>query len=247
MKVVSLVPSWTETLVEAGVDVVGRTRFCLHPHEKVKAIPVVGGTKDWNLEKIKALNPDLLILDREENPKFMGEAGIPFLATHVTCVEDMPKALGELSSTLGIPKLNALSLEWTAMIKRSARPRWDQSQELPSLIEWGIKPTQKIEKIIYVIWKDPWMVVSKDTFIGSMLKYLGMENLIQTYSEKYPKLDLQSEPAKESTLLLFSSEPYPFLKKREGLSELGFPYAFVNGENLSWFGIRSLRFLQGSR
>ena len=88
------------------------------------------------------------------------------------------------------------------------------------------------------------MTVSRETFVGSMLSYCGLSEYLPGYPDKYPKLDLEHEE-KKSTLLLFSSEPYPFLQHRSGLEELGFPYAFMNGESFSWFGVRSLRFLQG--
>src|SRR5437868_6660844 len=101
MRVVSFVPSWTETLLSSGVEVVGRTRFCIHPHEKVAAIPVVGGTKDWNLEKLRALKPDLLLLDQEENPKFMAEQSeFPFHATHIESVQSVAGALRAMGERL---------------------------------------------------------------------------------------------------------------------------------------------------
>ncbi len=94
MRVVSLIPSWTETLLEAGVNVVGRTRFCVYPADKVRNIPAVAGTKNWDFAAIKALKPDLLLLDKEENPKWMAEqTEIPVFSTHITSIQSMPGAL----------------------------------------------------------------------------------------------------------------------------------------------------------
>lgn len=241
MRVVSLVPSWTETLLEAGADVVGRTRFCIHPHSKVSAVPRVGGTKDWDLPRIQALKPDLLILDKEENPRFMAEAGLPFWASHITGVEAVAPALRDLAERTGLPKLSNLAAQWAAL--PAVHREWKIAMDLPGLIEWGRQPTGTIDKIVYVIWKDPWMRAGANTFIGSMLGRCGLSGLLDQGTEKYPKFDPSGyDPA--TTLLLFSSEPYPFLKRKAEVAELGFAHAFVDGESFSWFGVRSLRFLE---
>lgn len=241
MRVVSMVPSWTETLIAAGVDVVGRTRFCIHPGDKIKSIPAVGGTKDWNWDKIRELKPDMIVLDKEENPKMMSEQQeIPFVATHVTAIEDMPQALKYLSQHLKNQKLEEFAKEWEKVLEKPVV----QKPDIPAVLQWGRTPSKVIKKVIYLIWKNPWMTVSADTFVGSVLSYCGQKKMLPTYPQKYPQIDLENLTDKESTLLLFSSEPYPFLKKQETLADLGFPYAFVDGEKLSWFGIRSLRFLQ---
>ena len=100
-----------------------------------------------------------------------------------------------------------------------------------------------VSQVLYVIWKDPWMGVSRDTFIGSVLDRFWWGGLLPVFPVKYPELELTKyDPAR--TLLLFSSEPYPFLKRRAELDGLGFPYAFVDGESLSWFGVRTLAFLE---
>ncbi|MEK7355220.1 MAG: helical backbone metal receptor, partial [Bdellovibrionota bacterium] len=241
--VISLVPSWTETLIEAGVDVIGRTRFCVHPQRRVKAIPVVGGTKDWNWDRIVELNPDLLVLDQEENPKCMSEQKeFPFLATHVRSVGDVASSLRLLGRSTGNARLSEIASDWDRVLARPLPEPWVLGREIPGLVEWGRKPSVPVTKVVYVIWREPWMAVSRETFIGSMLERCGFGELVSSYPEKYPKVSLESEG--ESTLVLFSSEPFPFLKKRDGIAELGFPYAFVDGEKFSWFGVRSLEFLR---
>ncbi len=241
MRVVSLVPSWTETLIEAGVDVVGRTRFCIHPKDRVAGIARVGGTKDWDFERIRGLKPDLLVLDREENPKFMSEQSeIPWIATDVRSVEDMPGQLDLLAERTGSEELRRIGERWRAILKISPQPR---SKDPPSLLEWGRKPSGAVEQAIYLIWRDPWMAAGRGTFIASVLDRFGWGELVPEMGSKYPKVDLEALD-RGRTLLLFSSEPYPFLKKRADLDALGFPYAFVDGENLSWFGVRALRFLE---
>lgn len=241
VRVISMVPSWTETLIEAGVKVVGRTRFCIHPEEIIKTIPAIGGTKDWNWDKVRELKPDVIVLDKEENPKIMADQKeIPFIATHVTAMEDLPLELRNLSFHLKNDKLEDFAKEWENSLLKKVSLR----DELPALIQWGKKPDQPIEKIIYLIWKNPWITVSRNTFIGSVLSYFGKKDFLQIYPEKYPQIELEKLSNKESTLLLLSSEPYPFLKKSECFVEMGFPFAFVDGEKLSWFGLRTLRYLQ---
>jgi hypothetical protein len=241
MRVVSLVPSWTETLLECGVEVVGRTRFCIHPAPRVRSIPVIGGTKDWDLKAIAELKPDLVVLDREENPKSMSEESQwPWLATHVASCEDLPRELALLQAKIPTADFRFVIERWERVLREPKLSRWNGG-DFPGLIEWGQKPKSEIEKIVYVIWKNPWMAVSKKTFIGSVLERCGLGTV--EFSKKYPEF-LMSDFTATNTLFLFSSEPFPFLKQKRSLEELGVPYAIVNGESFSWFGIRSLKFLE---
>lgn len=238
MKVVSMVPSWTETLLAAGVDVVGRTRFCIHPEDQVKNIPIVGGTKNWTWEKIVEINPDLILLDREENPKFMSEqTTFKWHASHVQSISDMPEQLDQLAKLLSNLKLKDLSDRWKNVLSLPKVTR----DLFPGIIEWGRQPAKPIKNVLYLIWKDPWMTVSQDTFIGTVLDLYNIQLL--KFSTKYPEVNLDDYNPDE-TLLLFSSEPYPFLNKKSELGHLAFPYAFVDGESFSWFGVRSLEFIE---
>lgn len=240
MRVVSMVPSWTETLLEASAEVVGRTRFCIHPAERVKSIPTVGGTKNWSLGKLKKLNPELIILDREENTRDMAdEAPVEILDTHVSGIADMPRELRRLSKRLRLPALIEMADRYERCLSRQPTP----VERLPGVIEWLKKPTGKIERVVYVIWKNPWMTVSRSTFIGSMLEFVLGPGLLTEYSEKYPKFDLDEIDC-SNTLVLFSSEPFPFAKHKEELLRLPFASAIVDGESWSWFGVRALRFLE---
>ncbi|HUU84769.1 MAG TPA: helical backbone metal receptor [Phycisphaerae bacterium] len=246
MRVVSLVPSWTETLIEAGVHVVGRTRFCIHPREKVAAIPVVGGTKRIQWPKLEEVRPDLLVLDREENALQMADRSpVPWVATHVTSVKDVPENLRKLSERLERPELLALGERWRTVCERitaeSPKPGW---LDLPGVIEWLRPAGPQVDQFLYLIWMEPWMAVGCDTFIGSMFELLGFGSRMCRLDEKYPTIRLEDyDPTR--TLLLFSSEPYPFGRRRQALEELPFASALVNGESYSWYGIRALRFLEG--
>lgn len=225
MRVVSLVPSWTETLLACGVNVVGRTRFCVHgaAGEPPKSIPVVGGTKDLNNEALEKLQPDLLLLDKEENlPEMATGSRTRTHITHVQSIRDMPRELGALADLLKNQPLRNLAEEWAQELSIQRQPPHLHSGP------W--------EKALYLIWQNPWMTVSHNTFVGSMLQHLAIPT--PDFPQKYPKL----ETIPPDLLLLLASEPYPFHKKPPNLPN---PTALVDGEAFSWFGLRSLRFLQG--
>lgn len=238
MKIVSMVPSWTETLIACGLEVVGRTRYCIHPQSEIK---IVGGTKDWNLDLIRDLNPDFILLDREENTKEMFEAWPEkCVVTHIAKVEDLPSEIANLAKIFESTRLLEISNRWQrvsslAIIKRDF-------SKIPSVLKWIAPPQKEIEELVYVIWRSPWMAVSPETFIASMMIHLGFGDKIRTSPKKYYEFEIGH--LSQQSLLLFSSEPFPFLKKQEGLKELGFASAIVNGEDYSWFGIRSLEFLE---
>jgi iron complex transport system substrate-binding protein len=240
MHIVSMVPSWTETLLEADADVVGRTRFCIHPGQKVAKISILGGTKNWDEAKLRAARPDVILLDREENTAAMGAfQEAPILVTHVRSTRDVALEMGRIAMELKLPDLEGLAERWTSAVSKCQMVR---PEDLPGL-EWIRRPTGNITKVVYIIWKNPWMAVSRGTFIGSMLSLVVDRSLLFDSKEPYPQIDLGVlDPA--ATLLLFSSEPYPFGRRREEILGLPFPSALVDGESWSWFGIRSLRFLE---
>lgn len=248
-----MVPSWTETLIACGANVVGRTRFCIHPTSNVKSIPVVGGTKNIDWEKVNSLKPDLLILDKEENPRFMSEESpIPVLATHVTGVsvvaDEIEKIAEKISDGLAGPALRKVADSWRSLHhKRNALRTW---RDFPGVFEWlkepDIDPGEA--KFVYVIWKDPWMAVAPGTFIASVLEACGIpsESLWPGSGSggenKYPVFDPKKLP--EETVFLYSTEPFPFHKKKSGLENLGRGALILDGECFSWFGVRSLQFLE---
>ena len=243
MRIVSMVPSWTETLIAAGGYVVGRTRFCIHPAERVKNIPAVGGTKNWDIAKVKALRPDLVLLDQEENTKEMGQyQETPLLATHVRSVQDLPGELMKIRAATGLEKL----ADFSRRFERVSIPKPVSPRELPGVIEWIREPGKKIDKVVYIIWRNPWMAVSSDTFIGSMLNLFLAPELVLKSEKKYPEIILEHFNT-QTTLLLFSSEPFPFAKQRSLMAQMPYPSALVDGEAWSWFGLRSLHFLERAR
>jgi len=307
-KLVSLVPSWTETLLAAGGHVVGCTRYCIHPKDLVQKCLKLGGTKSFNLNKIQELKPDFVIMDREENTKTMAEAcPFPLISSHIRSLYDLHKELISFSQKLNLPELQSYAKRIELILsvnqfnntknnlnkilkmdsdqasrmppikttlgitsqKNSSNPaeitrigeHFDEThndesilfettstQEIPGILDWWKKPDDDLSNyhFIYVIWKKPFMCVTQQTYIGSMLSAFGLGNLLWAPQNKglYPQIELAEIPSK--SILLFSSEPYPFSKfKNEYLSSnLPFPAALIDGESYSWYGIRSLRFLE---
>ena len=255
-RVISMVPSWTEMLLTLNIPVVGRTRFCIEPEGLTQSILSVGGTKDWDFSAIQSLNPTLLILDKEENPKFMSKGhSIPIVATHVQDLESCALGIHQirhaLEGTLGAEAqegLQNLAGRWSQLASRSLPPNIKNPQfwqDFPGVMNWIKKPQGPVEHIYYIIWKNPWMVASHETFIGAMFSKIGIRLLPQGTSaiNRYPEVILDRLD-KLTTLLFFSSEPYPFHKKKSELEKLGFACALVDGQAFSWFGLRSLLFLE---
>ncbi|MCJ8277168.1 MAG: Fe3+-siderophores ABC transporter protein, partial [Bdellovibrionales bacterium] len=243
-------PSWTETLVEWGVEVVGRTRYCIHPEDQVDQIPIIGGTKDTRWEKLHKLKADLIIVDKEENKRTVLEkAKVPLMISHVESLHDMPRELQKFLDTFAHYGAKASILQKVYKDKQRWEEVLNNKQEkpkvLPSVFQWVNKTETEteIDKLEYIIWKEPWMKVSKQTFIGSVLTHLGYD--IETYKKKYQEFDLEKE-INPSKTYLFSSEPYEFNKAQEieFIKSLNVPSAIVDGESYSWFGSRSLAFLE---
>ncbi|MBY0555105.1 helical backbone metal receptor [bacterium] len=238
-KIVCLVPSWTETLLEAGLNVVGRTRFCIHPAEKVKNIAVVGGTKNFKLDEILALNPDFVILDKEENKKEMADAliekNIKVVASHVESLQSASDFLAELSQAIGSQILS----DYADLYKMVLNNR-SQISRASFFNNSVIQKNAAIDfgNIDYVIWKNPFMVIGKNTFIADVFSLVGIE---LKRNEKYPEVGAEELKNK---FVLFSSEPYPFAKDFKSLTAEGYKAALIDGEKISWYGIRNIRFLE---
>lgn len=234
MRVVSFVPSWTETLITATVEVVGRTRFCIHPETIIKDIPVVGGTKNIHLDQVMALKPDLVIFDKEENNQEMYqlciEQGLNCYATHVTDLKTCGDELLRLAELLKNDQLKTWGNDYLNLLPVSQK-------QFEKCIFDGTFERQA--NYSYVIWHKPFMCVSSHTFIGSVLKLFGIE--LNAFEKKYPEI---SELELKKTFCLFSSEPFPFAKHFAELKEQGFRGVLVDGEKISWYGIRTLKFLQ---
>ncbi|MBP9707896.1 MAG: hypothetical protein KBD78_09630 [Oligoflexales bacterium] len=247
-RIISLVPSLTELFIAAGANIVGRTRCCVHPKELVKDIVKVGGTKDLNSALIAELNADYVIMDKEENTKEMAEkCPSPIISTHICSLNDLKNNLNMLSEKLGLTELLQYSDRIEKILAFSKFQR--ELKAVPGIIKWWKGPVAKTQKdlcIVYIIWCKPFICVTKDTFIGDVFSTLGFAEQLWAPEGRglYPKFELSELP--ENALLLFSSEPYPFAKwQKEFLKQnITQAAALINGESYSWFGLRSLRFIE---
>lgn len=232
-RIVSLVPSWTETLAALDLDdrVVGVTRFCVHPsewHRGPGAKARVGGTKTVDVETVRRLAPDLVVANREENVREQVEALEAFAPVFLTDAATVDDALRELRA-LGVAtgtadaadRLVERIADGLADIKRPARP----------------------PRVAYFIWKDPWMAAGGDTFIADVLRRTGFANVFDDRL-RYPEVTPADVAAARPDALLFASEPFRFREKHVGAMRAACPHAavaFVDGEAFSWYGAHLLR------
>jgi len=226
-RIVSLVPSQTELLADLGLDeeVVGITKFCVHPHAWFKTKTRVGGTKALKMEIIHAQQPDLIIANKEENVKEQVEELEKHYPVWVSDVNDLDSAydmivhVGNLTNRMR--QANEIILRIKANLSRISVP----VTRIP---------------VCYLIWKDPYMTVGHDTFIHSMLKWAGFENIFSGKT-RYPEITIRELRDSNCQLLLLSSEPFPFKQKHidELQKELpGVIIILVDGEMFSWYGSR---------
>lgn len=249
-KIISLVPSWTETFIECGVHVVGRTRFCIHPVEKVAKIPAVGGTKSMKVDEIVQLKPDFVILDREENKKEMADElashGIQIVVSHVTSIETAAHFLEEMARLISNSPLQQLAERYLAVANSSSKLSLDlffQNSLVPVDGVATPNPSDFINDLAYVIWKNPYMVIGENTFISNVFQLFGLHLNSSGVrpEERYPSVE---EKELKNRFCLFSSEPYPFEREYSQLMNEGFRGALIDGEKISWYGIRNLIFLE---
>lgn len=226
-RIISLVPSQTELLVDLGLKdrLVGVTKFCVHPSDLRKKKTIIGGTKNYRFEVIDSLKPDLIIGNKEENDQDGIEklaAKYPVWMSDITTVEDslrMILGLGEITGT--VPKAEE--------IRNQLRLNFNS-------------PLPYRGTAVYLIWNDPIMVAGHQTFINEMLSFAGFKNLIQ--KSRYPEIRLDEFMLLNPEHLLLSSEPFPFKEKHLGFFKALFPQAevrIVDGELFSWYGTRLLK------
>ncbi|TXC81617.1 ABC transporter substrate-binding protein [Luteibaculum oceani] len=230
MRIVSLVPSLTEYLFDLGLDaeVIGITKFCIHPEKWFRTKERVGGTKTANLDKILKLKPDLIVANKEENTK----EDILFLQEHFEVILTDINNQEDL-----IPELKKLAI---AVNKEEAAKKV-VAEITASLNE--ISPLAEPKKTVYLIWNDPIMAVGKQTFIHSMLELVNLRNGVHEVvsDPRYPSLTSSDLQKINPELLILSSEPYPFKEKHLLHFRKLLPTTQVviaDGEMFSWYGSR---------
>jgi ABC-type Fe3+-hydroxamate transport system substrate-binding protein len=240
MRVVSLCPSLTELVFDLGRGdaLVGRTKFCVHPADRVAAVPSVGGTKNPKIERVVALAPDLVLLNEEENRREDAEAlaaaGVPLHVSFpkdasgtAAMVRDLGRALGAGDAAARLAddiERRAATVRARAMARRAGG-------EPP--VRWA-----------YLIWRRPWMAVRDDTFVSALLDQAGGENVFAGADARYPEITAAALGAADPDVVLLSSEPFPFADVHgdELASESALPrdrFVLADGELLSWHGART--------
>jgi ABC-type Fe3+-hydroxamate transport system substrate-binding protein len=213
VRVVSLVPSLTETLLAWGVEPAAVTRFCEQPD-----LPAVGGTKNPDVAAIVALAPDLVVLDREENRREDAEAlaaaGLRLHVTHVRAVADVGPTLTDLRAALGL----------------------DPGKVAPPP---DARPLERRPRVYVPIWRRPWMSINHETYGSSLLDAAGADNVLADHPDPYPTVALEEVAALEPDLVLAPSEPYPFAGRHAPLFAGVAPYRLVDGKDLFWWGVRT--------
>ncbi len=248
-RILSLVPSLTELLFALGLGprVVGRTRFCVLPQDRVAAVETVGGTKTVKMEKVLALRPSHAVVNIDETPKELAQAlagqGIRVIVTHPVEVTDNPGLYRLLGGIFGAEaEARALTAQFEESYRSvcSKRPK-SASRRAAS------------RRVVYLIWKKPWMTVSGDTYISRMLSLIGWQTAAHPASggpaDRYPEIALADDRLAETDLVLFSTEPFPFTEKHVAEFRADFPAhaakaRLVDGRLLGWYGSRAIEGLR---
>lgn len=225
-RIISLVPSQTELLASLALDkeVVGITKFCVHPPDWLKRKDIIGGTKKIDVQLIGSLLPDLIIGNKEENDQETIELlqkNYPVWMSDITNFSDaisMIASIGDLTN------------------------RQSQADHILSVIDSKFRTINKFDgqSILYLIWKGPWMAAAGNTFIDSMLSLLGLKNVLESYN-RYPVLTVEEIQKLNPQYIFLSSEPFPFREKHiEEVRKLvpSSKIILVDGEMFSWYGSR---------
>lgn len=229
-RIISLVPSQTELLYDLGLGdhVVGITKFCIHPEAWFRSKARVGGTKQVDLDKVRALKPDLIIGNKEENSQTDIEALAKEFPVWMSDIRDLDGALDM------IRRVGQLTDSTT------------RAEDLVNRIHGGFAQLVPLDppcSVAYLIWREPYMAAGAGTFIHDMLLRCGLHNVFDEGDARYPTITAPQLAAADPDLILLSSEPYPF--KEQHIQELnmicpGTPVKLVDGELFSWYGSRLL-------
>jgi len=232
-RIASLVPSLTELLfaLDLSDHVVARTGFCRHPRERVRRVPKVGGTKDVDLEALAALAPTHLIVNVDENRRDVVDAARAFVphvvVTHPCAPEDNLR-LYALVGALFDREREARSL--AASFDTARRELVDSTRALAR------------ERVLYLIWRKPWMCVSRDTYISATLALAGWDTVPVEAGARYPEIADADAPWRDAQRILLSTEPYAFrVRDAQALaSRHDRPAELIDAEMTSWYGSRAI-------
>lgn len=239
-RIICLVPSITELLFELGLGdrIVGRTGFCIHPRERLRRIPKVGGTKDVDLGKLRRLEPTHVIVNVDENRRETVDEIAGFvrhvIVTHPLGPLDNPPLYRLIGGVFGRgPEAEGLC------------ERFDRAHDACERAAAGLAP----QRALYLIWRKPWMTVSRDTYISRTLALVNWQTVPETSDARYPTIDLDAATLANVDVVLLSSEPYMFreahVEEARAMPELrGKRVALIDGEMTSWYGSRAIAGLE---
>jgi ABC-type Fe3+-hydroxamate transport system substrate-binding protein len=230
-KIISLVPSQTELLATLGLQssLAGITKYCIYPPEVFLSVPHVGGTKSIDIELIKKINPDLIIANKEENPKDHIEELRSRFPVWTSDVSNLYEALDMIHCIGSITNTHDAARELINKINASFKN-----------LEHTTKTLSHFPKTIYLLWRKPYMGAGGDTFIHDMLDRCGFDNALY-YEKRYPELTKQQIKEINPEIIFLSSEPFPFKEKHINELKKICPNArifLVDGEYFSWYGSR---------
>jgi ABC-type Fe3+-hydroxamate transport system substrate-binding protein len=235
MRIVSLCPSLTELVFDLGRgdELVGITQFCVHPADGVARVEKVGGTKSPDVARIRALQPDVVLMNEEENRRQDAEA---LAAAGIECHVSMPRDCAE-----------------TAAMVRSIGARLERAREADGIARDIEQRAERVRgaarscaavTFAYLIWRKPWMSVNGDTFASGLLTQAGGRNVFADEPERYPEITSERLKLADPALVLLCTEPFPFEQKHvdELAAATNFArerFVIADGEYLSWHGSRT--------
>ena len=239
-RIVSLVPSITELLFYLGLGerVVGRTSFCIHPEAPLADVPRVGGTKTLRMDKLRALRPSHVIVNIDENRQEdvapIAEFAPHIIVTHPLTPDDNLALYRLIGGIFGRQRETE---QLCADFERARDALAEAAATLP------------LRRVLYLIWRDPWMTVSRDTYIAQMLALANWQTVCHDPQTRYPEVSADEDLLLDTDIVLFSSEPFPFKPAhvdewRQLTGNTRTPCEFIDGEMTSWYGNRAVEGLR---
>lgn len=230
-RIISLIPSQTELLYDLGLEeeVIGISKFCIHPSSWHQQKEKIGGPKQLNIDKIRSLKPDLILGNKEENIKEQIESleGIaPVWLSDITTLEEAYDMIHQIGILV---KKEEKAIEIVS-VTQAKKQDFEKDSRIQS----------EVKSAAYLIWRKPWMAAAKGTFIDHLMQLSGFQNIFENHS-RYPEVELEALVQMNPQTILLSSEPFPFQERHaQEIREAGYKgeIIFVDGEMFCWYGSR---------